>query len=512
MTIDLNSLTDSVVYMRPGHVWLQERALSVMPRVRRTEFENVNYRAQVKSRLGASTFFVADHDFQNTIPREEYEAWAARQDEFLRQVDLIAIEGYIGPGDARVGSRLVIEATQPNIAGMQSQLYFPRDEDWQDEFNVLYTPSLRAPGKPNDRLILVDLESRVTRVFGSDYFGESKMGGLRMWNKKVFDDGGLALHAGLKVFPSEGTPDGEEQSMLIIGLSGTGKTTTTFSIQLGSFPVQDDFVGLMPTGRIRTTENGCFAKTHGLDPDQEPTIYQGTTQPEAWLENVHVRADGTVDFHDDSHTANGRSTFSLASIRHRSPEDVPSLRHFVILNRSDHIIPGVAKLTPEQVPGYFMLGETKGTSAGGTAEEGKSLRVPGTNPFFFDDDSLQGNRLMDLFDSIDHEVGVYVMNTGRVGGTESDDRSKKVRIADSSAIVEGIVSGNVAWEEDRDFGYLVAAEVPGIDDPELLQPARLYERQGRSAEYRSKVESLLAERRDYLAKWPNLRPEIVRAI
>ena len=29
-----------------------------------------------------------------------------------------------------------------------------------------------------------------------------------------------------------------------------------------------------------------------------------------------------------------------------------------------------------------MLGETKGTSAGGADEAGKSLRVPGTNPFF----------------------------------------------------------------------------------------------------------------------------------
>ena len=29
-----------------------------------------------------------------------------------------------------------------------------------------------------------------------------------------------------------------------------------------------------------------------------------------------------------------------------------------------------------------MLGETKGTSAGGASEAGKFLRVPGTNPFF----------------------------------------------------------------------------------------------------------------------------------
>jgi phosphoenolpyruvate carboxykinase (ATP) len=65
-------------------------------------------------------------------------------------------------------------------------------------------------------------------VFGIDYFGESKMGGLRMWNKLVYDRGGLAMHSGAKTFPGDQTPDGEEKLALIIGLSGTGKTTTTF--------------------------------------------------------------------------------------------------------------------------------------------------------------------------------------------------------------------------------------------------------------------------------------------
>lgn len=510
---EVNQVTGGVAYENPGLEWLQEQAMSVMPRVKQTVFGSVAYRAEVTSRLSRSTFFVADHSYQNTMPRSEYEVWERRQAEHLRALDVIVIEGYIGPDPSyRVGCRLIIEATQPNIAGMQSQLYFPKDEAWTPELTVIYSPSLPAPGKPDDRLIAVDLDNRITRVFGSDYFGESKMGGLRMWNKLVYDDGGLALHAGLKVFSSDHTPDRLEQSMLIIGLSGTGKTTTTFSDQLGSLPVQDDFVGLMPGGQIRTTENGCFAKTYGLDTEQEPAIYEGTTRPDAWLENVHVESDGKVDFFNDSHTANGRSTFPLASIPHRSPLDVPQLRHFVILNRSDHIVPAVARLRPEQVPGYFMLGETKGTSAGGAAEEGKSLRVPGTNPFFFDDDSLQGNRIMDLLSGISHDVGVYVFNTGRIGGPDEDERSKKVRISDTSAIVESIVSGSIEWDEDPDFGFDVATRVPGIDDGELLQPIRLYERQGRREEYLAKVESLLEERREYLSRWPQLRPEIVHAI
>lgn len=80
-----------------------------------------------------------------------------------------------------------------------------------------------------------------------------------------------------------------------------------------------------------------------------------------------------------------------------------------------------------------MLGETRGTSAGGASEDGKKLRVPGTNPFWFEEDSSQGNRML-----------------------------------------------------------------------ELLQPRRLYERQGRGAEYERIVAQLLAERREYLAAFTNL--------
>lgn len=495
------------VVTNPAHADLKQWALDLLPRTVVTEFGNVNYQSQVTARLKQSTFFVADEEIhQNRISRVEADEWAARQDEYIADQEMILTRGYIGPDpDTRVGVQMLIEKTQANIAGMQSQLYFPPDDAWSADFTVIYTPGLKAPGKPDECLIIVDLENWTTRVFGSDYFGESKMGGLRMWNRRVYDEGGLALHAGLKTFPAESTPDGEEHSMLIIGLSGTGKTTTTFRRQLGSLPVQDDFVALMPGGLVRTTENGCFAKTFGLDPDDEPTIYGGTTRPDAWLENVSVDGAGKVDFFDTNYTANGRSTFPLANIEHRSPLDVPPARYLLMLNRSDHVIPAVARLRRDQVVAYFMLGETKGTSAGGAAEAGKSLRVPGTNPFFFNDDAWQGNRLLELLETVP-DLAVYLLNTGSVGGADGTEGSKKVRIPDSSAIVAGIVSGTIEWQPDPDFGYDVATSVPGIDDPELLQPRDLYARQGRLGEYDEIVARLHRERQEYLASYPALDP------
>ena len=495
----------------PDDQRLRQLARELMPRLVETEFGNLNYTAEVTARLKNSTFFVSDTEIhQNRISVREAAEWADRQDDYIAGRDMILIEGFIGPDtDFRTGSRLFIENTQPNIAAMQRHLYFDKDETWAPEMTVIYTPGLRAQGKPDDRLIVVDLENWVTRVFGSDYFGESKMGGLRMWNRLVFDRGGLACHAGLKTFPSESTRSGSEESMLIIGLSGTGKTTTTFRQQAGSLPVQDDFIALMPGGSVKTTEAGCFAKTYGLDPDDEPTIYGGTTRPDAWLENVFVGSDGRVDFFNTTHTANGRCTFPLENIRHRSPSDVPPARYLLILNRSDHVIPGVARLKRQQVPAFFMLGETKGTSAGGAAEAGKSLRVPGTNPFFFADDSMQGNRLLELMATMP-ELETYVLNTGRVGG--EGEGSKKVTIPVSSAIVQAIVEGTISWAEDPEFGYDVASAVPGVDDDDLLHPVRLYESKGRRSEYDEIVARLKKEREEYLSSFDALDPTILAGL
>src|SRR3712207_8143131 len=57
---------------------------------------------------------------------------------------------------------------------------------FEPELTVIYTPNLQVEGYPSDRVIAVDLERGVTRVCNSDYFGESKKAGLRMWNKLVY--------------------------------------------------------------------------------------------------------------------------------------------------------------------------------------------------------------------------------------------------------------------------------------------------------------------------------------
>ena len=479
-----------------------------MPEARLTEFGNVNVQTKVLSRSAASTHVVDRESSGKTMSRADYDKIATKQDAYIAEHDMIVIDGYIGNDpQMRTAARLVMEKRYANIAGMQQKLYFERNDGAEPEVQVIYTPGLVAEGYPDDRLIAVDLDTYTTRVLNSDYFGESKKGGLRMWNDIVYRKGGLALHAGLKEIP---TPHGNKVFM-IIGLSGTGKTTTTFTTQNGSKPIQDDFVGLMPGGKAYGTENGCFAKTFGLDPDFEPSIHGAVVKSNAYLENVYQDGDGTIDFFNEHYTKNGRAVFEMRDLMtYEDARNVGTVDYLLILNRNENIIPAVAKLNQEQAAAFFMLGETTGTAAGGAAEEGKFLRVPGTNPFFPLPHGLQGNRLLELLE--DHPIDTFLLNTGRVGGKDDDDRSKKLRIPDTSACVKGIAEGTIVFEEDPDFGYQVAASVPDLDDAEKLHPRRLYEAQGRTDEYEAIVERLKAERVAHLQQFTQLSEDIIKAV
>ena len=483
-----------------------------MPETRISGFGNVNVQTQVLSRSAGSTYVVDRESSGKTMTRADYDTIAAAQEAYIAEHDMIVIDGYIGNDpEMRSAARLVMEKRYANIAGMQQKLYFERTDGdgagGSPEVQVIYTPGLKAAGYPDDRCIAVDLDSYTTRVLNSDYFGESKKGGLRMWNDIVYNKGGLALHAGLKVIPTAGG----DKVFMIIGLSGTGKTTTTFTTQNGSRPIQDDFVGLMPGGKAFGTENGCFAKTFGLDPDFEPSIHGAVVKPSTYLENVYQDDDGTVDFFNEHYTKNGRAVFEMQDLlAFEDARNVGPVDYLLILNRNENIIPAVAKLNLEQAAAFFMLGETTGTAAGGAAEEGKFLRVPGTNPFFPLPHGLQGNRLLELLAT--HPIETYLLNTGRVGGKDGDDRSKKLRIPDTSACVKGIAEQTIVFDEDPDFGYQVASSVPDLDDVERLQPRRLYEAQGRGEDYQAIVERLKSERVTHLQQFTQLSEDIIKAV
>src|SRR6266540_1337440 len=230
---DLDLAAKSIAF-RPTEAELRSFT-DAMAQARQTRYGNVNVQTKVLARSKASTYIVTDRPEEHTdqtISHEEGGRIARIQDEYIRARDMVVVDGSIGHGGPfRSPARLIIERANANIAGMQRFLYYDPIEGDQ-----AHDPE----------------------------------------NTKVYDGGGLAMHAGCKVIP---TRNGLK-TMLIVGLSGTGKTTTTFTKQNRSQAVQDDFIGLFPGGEVVSTEDGCFAKTFALDPKDEPAIHGAVTKPD----------------------------------------------------------------------------------------------------------------------------------------------------------------------------------------------------------------------------------------
>ena len=99
-----------------------------MPNATLTEFGNVNVKARVDSRSTRSTYIVDDstNSRGQTITRAEYDRVAAIQDAYIAKSHMVVVDGYIGSDPQfRTRARLIMEAANANVAGMQKQLYYP---------------------------------------------------------------------------------------------------------------------------------------------------------------------------------------------------------------------------------------------------------------------------------------------------------------------------------------------------------------------------------------------------
>jgi phosphoenolpyruvate carboxykinase (ATP) len=570
----------------PTQAALRRLALEHSPACYVTKYGSINKIARNKARKAGYTYIIAPepdaHLYSSkVIAPERAEQILSRVWEYVElQGKLIEIQGYYGLGERRFPIQWLYTMPCANIAGMQQILSFPREavetpeqlkEEYRPVIRVVMVPEFPLPDMPGGQAIIVDLENYTTYVIGADYFGESKKGALRMLNDYVYERGGLVLHAGAKAV----TIGGERLIMTIKGLSGTGKTTTTFSKQ-GELtqPIQDDMVCLWPGGKISITENGAFAKTWGLKEETEPIIYNGTLDPTAWLENVYTDAEGGFDFSkgrltpeevkrlrdyliitgalpenvdayisglvdiDDKvdeydipadgwdflvWTQNGRSVIPMSKIEGAGDlRDIPPVRSMGILNRDegpDAAMPGIVRFTStEQAAAYFMLGETTKTSAAGK-ERGRT-RSPFTQPFFPKAMGLQAVRFAELSAQIP-DLETWLMNTGYIGGDQKDvdaGKALKVKIRHSSAMLEALLAGKIVWKPDPDFGYeIVDTDAAGNADllekvpKEILNPIIFFEKAGKMDVYSNWVKTMKFERREFLQKY-KVSPKIVATI
>lgn len=458
-----------------------------------TKYGNVAVHSTVKNRSAKITVYVGSdavrlktHNQQQAEIMANLPKTLSQVEEYVKRAPFVRIARTMGNNNEFSPLCTIFVSIQRpemiRLAYMTWATLFTANTNSEPKQNIVYIPEWQE----TDRQILVFPEISTTVVLGSDYYGESKKGFLRMamWNAK--QKGMLGLHAGSKILKVKG-PDGRirKYGMLIFGMSGTGKTTHTCHIHglgeegEGIEILQDDVVFLKKDGSAYGSERGFYLKTEGLDPVTQPIIYKAATSRDAIFENVMIDYEGNLYFEDDTLTSNGRGIMMREDLspyisNNINLPSVDSMDGLIIafITRRHTVVPLAVKLTPEQAAAVFMLGESIETSAGDPKRAGESIREVGTNPFIVGDKSYEGNWFYDFVKRHEGKVRCYQLNTGGVGEIieKQPDGLKvfkrkvlRVEIPEMAAIIRGIARGTNKWSKDKYWNLEIPASVQGVD-------------------------------------------------
>lgn len=396
---------------------------------------------------------------------------------------LYVVDAWCGASPAtRLGVRFVTEvAWQAHF--VKNMFIAPSAEELAE-----FTPDfvvLNGAGCTNDKwqeqglnsenFVAFNLSEKIQLIGGTWYGGEMKKGLFSVMNYLLPQQGIASMHCSAN--------RGEAGDVaLFFGLSGTGKTT------LSTDPLRqligDDEHGWDDDG-VFNFEGGCYAKTIKLSEAAEPDIYHAIRR-DALLENVVVRADGTIDFDDGSKTENTRVSYPIDHIENIvKPISKAGHATKVIFLTADAfgVLPPVSRLTADQTQYHFLSGFT--AKLAGT-ERGVTEPTPTFSACF-------GAAFLSLHPTQYAEVLVkrmqasgaqaYLVNTGWNG------TGKRISIKDTRAIIDAILDGSLDNAETFTlpmFDLQIPTSLPGVDT-HILDPRNTY---GSPEQWQEKAEQL----------------------
>ena len=383
---------------------------------------------------------------------------------------LFVIDAFCGASEHhRLAVRIITEvAWQAHF--VKNMFIRPTEEElktFKPDFVVLNgskvtNPNWKEQGLNSENFVAFNLTEHIQLIGGTWYGGEMKKGMFSMMNYLLPLKGVASMHCSANV-----GKDGDVA--VFFGLSGTGKTT--LSTDPKRKLIGDDEHGWDESG-VFNYEGGCYAKTINLSAENEPDIYRAIRR-DALLENVVVRADGSIDFADGSKTENTRVSYPIYHIDN-IVEPVSKAGHAkkVIFLTADAfgVLPPVSKLTPEQTKYYFLSGFT--AKLAGT-ERGITEPTPTFSACF-------GAAFLSLHPTKYAEVLVkrmeaagaeaYLVNTGWNG------TGKRISIKDTRGIIDAILDGSIEKAEMGElpiFNLAIPKALPNVD-PAILDPRDTY--------------------------------------
>ena len=322
--------------------------------------------------------------------------------------------------------------------------------------------------------VAMDFDRRIGVVYGSAYGGSIKKLIFTVMNYMLPGEEILPLHCSA----NEGT-DG--RSALLLGLSGTGKTT--LSADASRALLGDDEHG-WNEGGIANFEYGCYAKLIDLDKDKEPEIYNACFHEDeveshgSIVENAMMYPWGEFDLFDDRYTPNSRGSYPLrylSNIKEPPRAGHPSTILFLTAD-ANGVIPPVSKLTREQAMFWFLMGYTSklaGTETGIVDPVSTFSRFFGA-PFMPRNPDVYARMLGEKMDQYGSQV--YLINTGWTGGPYGVGHRISLPLTRKmlNAALDGLLE-DVEYERDPIFKVAVPATCPGIDDPSILKPVNTWD-------------------------------------
>lgn len=383
---------------------------------------------------------------------------------------LFVVDAFCGANpDSRLAVRFITEvAWQAHfVTNMFIRPSAQELADFKPDFVVMngakcVNPQWQEQGMNSENFVAFNLTERIQLIGGTWYGGEMKKGMFSIMNYLLPLQGIASMHCSANV--------GEKQDVAVFfGLSGTGKTT--LSTDPKRRLIGDDEHGWDDDG-VFNFEGGCYAKTIRLSEEAEPEIYRAIRR-DALLENVTVRADGTIDFDDASKTENTRVSYPINHIENIvKPVSKAGHATKIIFLTADAfgVLPPVSRLTANQTQYHFLSGFT--SKLAGT-ERGITEPTPTFSACF-------GAAFLMLHPTQYSEVLVkrmqaagaqaYLVNTGWNG------TGKRISIKDTRAIIDAILDGSLDNAETCTlplFNLAIPTELPGVET-RLLDPRNTY--------------------------------------
>jgi phosphoenolpyruvate carboxykinase (ATP) len=503
----------------------------------RTSFGNYNFITSVKNRSAALTVYLGSRDVEQKKLNDHQKhiirnlpSTLAKLHEYIKQAPFVRVKRFMGQNRHFVPQcKLYVSVHRKDAIRLPcffSEALYESAQGAGPDLSLVFVPEWLE----TNRQILVFPREGITYVLGTDYYGETKKGFLRMAMWQAKQQNMLGLHAGTKLLIAKdknGKP--RRYGMILFGLTATGKTTHSchdhgLTAKGESAKVlQDDVVFLCKDGTAYGTEKGYYVKTEGLDPDAQPALYRACTGPNALLENVMVDFEGNVHFDEDCLTGNGRALVRRDDLGRdviARGIDLPPLSDLdgviiAFITRRNTVVPIASKLTPEQAAGAFMLGESIESSGSDPRKAGQSVRVVGTNPFLIGEEAEEGNWFYDFVKRCEDKVQCFLLNTGGIGeirvvGKDGIPLVKqgvtRVQIGEMASIIRGIARGTIEWADHPLWKTEVPKKVEGMDisrfDLSKFYLKRTIER------YSTELKT---ERMEYLERFPTLDPAIVKS-